>query len=161
MSLSFIAPEPIEIPDDAPVTNRRAGGAPDGVSPGYALQPGEGPARWFMNALFTFKARDLDTDHQFGLNEQYVPRGFGAPAHNHQGTTESFYLIDGRMDFAVGDTVYTDITGGGFVYVPRGPRHEFTPAHVFAAKPRWDARPTNDGTLLPPLNPITSIPPRE
>lgn len=192
MTLSFTVP-PTEIGDGDPVSALRAGGSPDGVAPGYCLEEGTGPALWFMEALFTMKARGLDTDHQFSLVEQYTPRGFAAPAHRHVGTSESFYVIDGTMDFAVGDTVFTGITGGGFIYVPRDTRHEFrvvsstakfllittpggfekyfeelsSPAEgntfpirphrelsfeeITAAKKRWDAMATNDGTLLPPL----------
>jgi quercetin dioxygenase-like cupin family protein len=124
VSISFTVP-PVEIDDDGPVSTRRAVGSPEGIAPGYVLDPGTGPTRWFMEALFTMKARGPDTDHQFSLVEQYVPRGFAAPAHRHVGTTEGFYVLDGQMDFAVGDTVFTDITAGGFVYVSRDTRHEF------------------------------------
>jgi quercetin dioxygenase-like cupin family protein len=192
MTLSFTNP-PAEIGDDEPVSALRAGGSPGGVAPGYYLQEGAGPALWFHEALFRMKARALDTDGQFNIVEQLTPRGFGAPAHRHEGASESFYVIDGTMDFAVGDTVFTGVSAGGFVYVPRGTRHEFrvvsstakfllfttpggleryfeelgspaegntfpirphrdlTVEEVAAAKKRWDALATNDGTLLPPL----------
>ena len=124
MTLSYLKP-PIEIDVNDPVSTTHSGGTPEGLAPGYVLPAGAGPATWFMQALFTMKARALDTNGQFSVVEQFAPRGFAAPAHTHSNTTEAFYVLDGEMDFAVGDTVYRGIVAGGFAYVPHSTRHEF------------------------------------
>lgn len=193
MTLSFLKP-PVEIGPDDPVSTNRAGGTPEGLSPGYVLHADEGPAIWFMEALFTLKARALDTNEQFCVVEQLAPRGFAAPGHTHSNTTEAFYILAGVMDFAVGDTTYYGLTAGAFVYVPHSTRHEFrvvsqtakfmlitTPAgfekyfealaspaeeyalpparhrilsteEIMAAKRRWGAMPSGDGTLFRALD---------
>lgn len=124
MTLSYLK-QPVEIGATDPVSTTQSGGTPDGLAPGYVLPAGAGPASWFMQALFTMKARALDTNGQFSVVEQFAPRGFAAPAHTHSNTTEAFYVLDGEMDFAVGDTVYEGIVAGGFAYVPHSTRHEF------------------------------------
>jgi mannose-6-phosphate isomerase-like protein (cupin superfamily) len=193
MTLSFLNP-PVEIADDQPVSPVRFGGTPDGKAPGYVLRPGTGPATWFMQALFTMKARALDSDGAFCIVEQLAPQGFAAPGHTHRDTSEAFYVIEGEMDFAIGDTVIEAMTAGSFAYVPEQTRHEFRvispfakfllitapggfekyfealsspatsytmpdgphrtliPEEILAAKEKWGALPTNDGTLLPPLD---------
>ena len=123
-TLSFQNP-PVEIGPNDPVATERAGGTPDGMQPGYVLYPKEGPAIWFHEALFSVKARTSDTDGQFSLFDQITPKGFAAPPHYHSAVTDSFYIIDGELDYAIGDTVYYGVTGGSFIYIPRMTRHEF------------------------------------
>src|SRR5580704_15011749 len=98
MTLSFLKP-PVKIEPDEPVATQHAKGSPEGLAPGYVLNSGEGPALWFMEALFTLKARALDTDNQFTIVEQLAPQGFAAPGHTHSNTTEAFYVLAGEMDF--------------------------------------------------------------
>ena len=121
---SFTNP-PVEIGAKDPVCPTPSGGTPDGMSPGYVLYPNEGPALWFHEALFSVKARSVDTEGQFSLFDQVAPKGFAAPPHFHSDVTDSFYIVDGELDYAVGDTVYYGITTGGFIYIPHSTRHEF------------------------------------
>lgn len=123
-TLSFQNP-PVEIGPNDPVATERAGGTPEGMQPGYVLYPKEGPALWFHQALFSVKARTSDTDGQFSLFDQIAPRGFAAPPHYHSVVTDSFYIINGELDYAIGDTIYYGVTAGSFIYVPRMTRHEF------------------------------------
>lgn len=121
---SFTNP-PVEIGSNDPVSTQHSGGTPEGMQCGYVLYPKEGPALWFHEALFSTKARALDTGGQFSLFDQIAPKGFAAPPHFHSAVTDSFYIVDGELDYAVGDTVYYGVTAGGFIYIPHSTRHEF------------------------------------
>jgi quercetin dioxygenase-like cupin family protein len=47
--------------------------------------------------------------------------------HAHQNMEESFYVLEGAFEFAVGDATL-DAQAGSFVYVPRGTAHVMTAA---------------------------------
>ncbi len=123
MARSFTNP-PSEIPDDAPVTNDHAGGTPEGIAPGYALGPGEGPAIWFQGGIITMKARSLDTDGGFAVTEWFGPRDMVAPGHVHDRDAEGFYILEGTLDIGVGDTVYHAVPGS-YIYVPPKTVHDW------------------------------------
>lgn len=101
MKMKSFQNPPSEIGPKDPVATKHASGTPDGMQPGYALRGNEGPALWFHEALFSVKARARDTEGQFSLFDQIAPRGFAAPAHFHAHVTDSFYIVDGTLDFAV------------------------------------------------------------
>lgn len=124
MSYSFTAGGRIEIGEDEPVCTEHAGATPDGISPGYALGPGEGPAIWFQGGIITMKARQQETDRQFALTEWYGPRGMVAPGHSHEHEAEAFYILEGTLDIGVGDTVY-HATPGTYIYVPKRTVHDW------------------------------------
>ncbi len=121
---SFTAGGPVEIADTEPVAGEHAGGTPEGISPGYALATGEGPAIWFQGGIITMKARRQDTDGQFALTEWYGPRGMLAPGHSHEHEAEGFYIVEGTLDIGVGDTVY-HATQGTYIYVPKQTVHDW------------------------------------
>lgn len=124
MTYSFSSTPPVEIADDEPVATTHAGGTPEGIAPGYALGPGEGPAVWFQGGIITMKARAHDTDGQFGLTEWYGPRGMVAPGQVHAHEAEGFYILEGTLDIGVGDTVY-HATPGSYIYVPKETVHDW------------------------------------
>jgi quercetin dioxygenase-like cupin family protein len=123
MALSFTDP-PAEIGDDRPVATSHAGGTPDGVAPGYALGPGEGPAIWFQGGVITMKARALDTDGGFAVTEWFGPRDMVAPGHLHDRDAEGFYVLEGTLDIGVGDTVHHAVPGS-YIYVPPKTVHDW------------------------------------
>ena len=70
---------------------------------------------------------------QTGSYEIYLhdaPEGAGPPPHSHP-WDEAFYVIDGVVDFSVGEQRFS-ITAGGFVHVPRGTIHAFRYASATA-----------------------------
>jgi quercetin dioxygenase-like cupin family protein len=123
MGTSFSNP-PRELADNEPVAAEHAGGTPAGIAPGYRLGPGEGPAVWFQGGLVTMKARTHDTSGQLGLVELHGPLGSVAPGHVHDKEGEGFWLLEGRLDISVGDTVF-QMTPGTFVWVPPRTVHEW------------------------------------
>lgn len=135
MNRSFTEP-PVDIADDAPVTSDHAGGTPEGLMPGYALGPGEGPSIWFQGGIVTMKARKHDTDGDFALTEWYGPRDMVAPGHSHEFEAEAFYVLDGTLQMGVGDRVY-QCTPGSYVYVPKQTVHDWRVTSAYCRFLTW------------------------
>jgi mannose-6-phosphate isomerase-like protein (cupin superfamily) len=92
---------------------------------GYALDPGDGQATWFLGTLMTAKAGSEQTGGAFTLLEWTAPPGFAPPLHLHQAEDEAFYILDGAMTVTCGDRSW-QATPGSFVFLPRGVAHGFT-----------------------------------
>jgi quercetin dioxygenase-like cupin family protein len=140
-SYSFNNTPPTKIGFDEPVATALANGTPPEYAPGYALQPGEGPAVWFRNSLVTMKARARDTDGHFSLMEWYAPRGMCAPGHLHPNESEFFNILEGEVDITCGDTVYHG-TPGSYIYIPRSTVHDI---QVTTASARFTVLATPGG----------------
>lgn len=72
------------------------------------------------------------TNNAWSLMEVTLPRHSGPPPHNH-GWDEAYYVIDGEVDFTVGDRRVT-ATAGDFVYAPGGVVHGFSGASTRPAR---------------------------
>lgn len=89
-----------------------------------ALQPGEGDARWFLDALGVIKSSAETTDNTVAVIEFLWPQGGGSPLHVHRREDEWFYVIEGEITFWVGgETVVAP--AGSFLYGPRDIPHTF------------------------------------
>jgi len=143
------------------------------------LASGEGESVWLLGDLYTFKAVSEDTGGAFALWETTSPPQGGPPPHLHHREDETFYVLEGEMEFwAGGETIRAG--AGYFVYIPRGTMHTFknvgtTPATFLgtvvpggfekfflesANRPRTapllpKARPTSRGSS-PPLRSTTA-----
>lgn len=91
---------------------------------GYVLGPEEGDARWYMGCLFDWKAVGEQTGGWFSLVEATIRKGVEPPLHVHQREEEAFYVLEGEIDFQVGDEI-RPATPGSFVFAPRGIPHTF------------------------------------
>lgn len=94
---------------------------------------GRGPTVWGANDVYTIKITGEQTQGRLGLVEATVPAGGGPDAHAHTREDESFYLIDGELEFVDGDHVFTAVAGD-FIHVPPGIRHGFKNRGNHAAK---------------------------
>jgi quercetin dioxygenase-like cupin family protein len=95
------------------------------TAPGaMARARGEGPLIWTRGGLIEIKATCEDTGGAYGLLEERLPVGFAPPLHVHRGEDEAFYVIEGELRFACGETVYR-ASAGAFVFLPRGVAHTF------------------------------------
>jgi quercetin dioxygenase-like cupin family protein len=65
--------------------------------------------------------------------EAFVPPGGGPPPHIHRREDETFYLIEGEIEFLLGDEKVT-AGPGDFVSVPRGTVHRFRNAGAKTAR---------------------------
>jgi quercetin dioxygenase-like cupin family protein len=137
-----------------------------GVTP-VLLCAGKGEALWFFGGLLTFKATSEQTGGELVVAEQLFPQGTATPLHVQRGEATSFYVLEGRITFVVGDT--TQAAGkGAFVYVPLDVPHAFrvesetvrllnvtTPQHEQFFRAAGVHAPAN--TLPPPGDPRGAI----
>lgn len=79
---------------------------------------------WHMGALFRWLATAEDTDGAFALAEVRVRAGAEPPPHSHTHEDESFYVLDGDVDFIVDDAI-TSARAGDLIVLPRGHVHAF------------------------------------
>jgi len=101
------------------------------------LSPGEGKMVRFLGNEMVLKVVPADTGGQFSLCEFTIQGGFGGPPpHVHHGHEETFYVVEGRLNFRI-DGREIEAPAGTFAHVPRGTGHTFwnpgeTPAKLLA-----------------------------
>ena len=97
---------------------------PTGTTEGTVLSPSEGKTFSIGNSATIIKLSSEKTGHQYEIIESTAPPGFATPPHVHQRMDQSFYVLEGEIDFQLG---YRRQTGGPgtFVFVPRGTPHTF------------------------------------
>ncbi|MEZ5080004.1 MAG: cupin domain-containing protein [Thermoleophilia bacterium] len=89
------------------------------VSPGggEALQgPAGGPLQ--------IKVRGAHTAGTLTVVENVIAPDDGPPLHTHAGEDESWYVLEGILEFRLGDDI-SEAPAGSFVFVPRGMPHCF------------------------------------
>jgi quercetin dioxygenase-like cupin family protein len=79
---------------------------------------------WQMGNLFSFLANAQDTHNQFAVMEIKARRGFEPPPHTHSRDDEAFYLLEGEIEFYIGNH-HIHAKAGSFVFAPRGIMHSF------------------------------------
>jgi quercetin dioxygenase-like cupin family protein len=78
----------------------------------------------YIAHTFSFLATGKDTDNAFALIHCNFRKGFMAPPHFHKYEDESFYIIEGKFDFHVGDQKFT-AGAGEFIVLPKNIPHHF------------------------------------
>ena len=92
-----------------------------------ALAQGEGEARWWLGSLAIIKATAQSTGGQFTLVEVLEDEG-ETPLHVHHREDEAFWILEGRIEFVVGEK--TVLAGpGDFLLAPRDVPHRYTVKH--------------------------------
>jgi quercetin dioxygenase-like cupin family protein len=86
--------------------------------------PGEGQMRWVVGDLVTFKISGEDAAGAFTLGEEIIPPQGGPPPHTHTREDETFYVLEGELEFVVGGRTIS-AAAGSVVYGPRGIVHSF------------------------------------
>jgi quercetin dioxygenase-like cupin family protein len=110
-------------PDDPRLTKRGA----------LYVPAGQGPTVWAAGDVYTIKATGTQTNGGFGLIEATVPAGGGPGPHAHPEQEETFYILDGELEFLDGDHRFTAVAGD-FIHIPRGTRHNFQNKRMHAAR---------------------------
>jgi quercetin dioxygenase-like cupin family protein len=78
-----------------------------------------------LGGSISVRLRAEQTAGQLGLVEQVVPGGYPGPAmHVHPDFEETFYVIEGKLGFRVGDQAY-EAGPGTVAFMPRGTPHTF------------------------------------
>ena len=92
-----------------------------------------GPAYWGPGDHYTFLVTGEETGGAYFAMEALVPPGGGPPPHIHHREDETFYLLEGEVEFRVGDETIT-AGRGDFLNVPRGTVHAFRNAGTEVAR---------------------------
>jgi quercetin dioxygenase-like cupin family protein len=91
----------------------------------FVVGPGDGETlQGPVGGPITFKARAEQTNGALTVFENVVAPGDGPPVHVHAGEDECWYLLEGELQFKLGEDLH-DVAAGAFVYVPRGVPHAF------------------------------------
>ena len=100
----------------------------------YEYNPQEsqvGKDFWYLGSLLTVKADGISTNNKMAMFECLLPVGFEPPYHVHSDEDESYYLIDGEVDFFL-DGKKIEGKAGSFVYLPKKVPHS---VRVVGTKP--------------------------
>ena len=81
-------------------------------------------SRAIPGALFHFLATGEQTNNQFSLIYIEVHKGNEPPPHTHKNEDESYYILEGRIKFWVGDKVF-EAGAGDFIHLPKNIPHRF------------------------------------
>ena len=91
---------------------------------------------WLVGDLITVKVGSEDTDGAFSIAEERTPPQGGPPPHLHQQEGEVLYVLEGEVEFLVGErTIRADT--GSCAYIPKRTLHTFknvgtSPSRVLA-----------------------------
>jgi quercetin dioxygenase-like cupin family protein len=86
---------------------------------------GQGEKRWFCGGgLHTWLATAEETGGAFLLFEFVGEQHKVTPLHLHPGVDETFYVLDGEIQLALGEERRT-LSAGGVAVIPRGVPHAF------------------------------------
>ena len=81
-----------------------------------------GPAYWGPGDHYTFLVTGEESGGAYFAMEALVPPGGGPPPHIQRDEDETFYLLEGHIEFRLGDETIT-AGPGDFVNIPRGTVH--------------------------------------
>ena len=104
-----------------------------GVLPGkpvpYVLERGQGEHAMLFGDLFTVLLSGEETGNQFGIIVSDSPAGDVIPAHAHNETHETFFVIEGKVrlffEDPEGQKQSKLLAPGDFGYVPAGYAHAY------------------------------------
>ena len=89
------------------------------------VPPGAGPSYWVTGEeRATIMLRSADTHGAYAVVELTISPGGGQPLHIHHTMEETFYLLDGEVEF-VTDAATTTAAAGSLVRIPRGALRSF------------------------------------
>lgn len=92
--------------------------------PGLAQQPTLENSVHYIAHTFSFLYTGMETGGNFSLIHCYFRKGFTAPPHYHKLEDESFYMLEGEIDFHIGDKK-VKVTAGDFIVLPKNIPHHF------------------------------------
>jgi mannose-6-phosphate isomerase-like protein (cupin superfamily) len=86
------------------------------------LSCGEGKPIWYFGSCMTLKANAEQTGGQYSFFEELLPACFQTHYHIHRNEDETFYVIEGSVEFIM-DGQINQATPGSFVYLPKNIPH--------------------------------------
>jgi quercetin dioxygenase-like cupin family protein len=87
-------------------------------------KPTEGRTIAVVGDVYRFLATGEDTNGKYALWEAVVLPGGGPPPHVHSREEEGFYVLEGEINFTIGDQRHV-ATAGMFANMPVGTPHSF------------------------------------
>lgn len=110
------------------------------------LEAGEGTVVTARGSAMFFKATRESTNGAFSLMERTLPPGGRKPPpHVHTNCEEAFYVLDGTVEFSLGETTTVGRADTTFVLVPGGVAHTFGNAGTTQARLLVLHAPAMDG----------------
>lgn len=88
------------------------------------LRAGAGEAYWVMGDMFTYLVTGVESGGSFFTLIADVAPHAGPPPHIHHLEEEQFYVLDGELDFSIGDQTF-QVQAGDFLHIPREQVHSF------------------------------------
>lgn len=92
--------------------------------PGYKAKPSLDNSVWYTGHLFSFLADAHTTGGSYSLMEVVIRQGLEPPPHTHSREDEAFFVLEGRIEFLVGDQVL-QLGPGETVFMPKNVLHGF------------------------------------
>jgi quercetin 2,3-dioxygenase len=112
-----------------PAAGPRWRGALPGRPVPYVLRRGEGEHAMLFTDLFTVLLSGDETEGQFGVVVSESPAGDTIPTHFHEGTHETFAVLEGSVRLFFEDPAGAQqsrlLSAGDFGYVPAGYPHAY------------------------------------
>lgn len=78
----------------------------------------------YLAHTFSFLVTGKDTDNAYSLIHCFFRKGFTPPPHYHKYEDESFYVLDGEIDFQAGDKKFR-AGAGELIVLPKEVPHSF------------------------------------
>jgi len=98
------------------------------------VAPGSEEALWFFGMLVLVKVSAEQSGGQFNLTEQLGRRGTATPIHRQPGDDETFHVLEGELEFYLGEQQTILARAGATAYIPAGQPHAFV---VVSETARW------------------------
>lgn len=87
-------------------------------------EPALNNSYWYIGHLMSLLIPSKDTGGKFALLHGFEVKGLEPPPHVHTREDESFYLLDGEINFIVGEQTYP-AKKGHWMFLPRNIQHTF------------------------------------
>jgi mannose-6-phosphate isomerase-like protein (cupin superfamily) len=119
------------------------------------LEAGQGRSVWLRGTQVEFK---VESDRAAGasLTEWEAVPGFDTGLHVHERLEETWYVLDGELEFRVGDETFT-AAAGATVFVPPRVPHAFANRSASAARFLLTTSPSGHDRYFEELAAILSV----
>ena len=94
------------------------------LRPATSQKPTIGNSVHYLAHTFSFLVTGNDTDNAYTLIHCFFRKGFTPPPHFHKHEDESFYILEGVIDFLAGEKKIT-AGAGQLIVLPKGVPHSF------------------------------------
>ena len=92
---------------------------------GAHVPPDGGDSVWLVRDRVTVKLTSEDTGGVYSMVEEISPPQGGPPPHTHRDEDEVLYVLEGEVEFLLGEDIIRAAGAGSCVYAPRGTLHTF------------------------------------